>query len=177
MPGGKAGAQLDGRPLLAHAIDTARTAGLEPVVSTRADAVLPPTAVPVWPEPHPSGPAHPLHGIAAALDAAGEPIVVFPVDLPFLPPAALGALAASGSDAVLASAGRPAALVARLSPALAPALREAAASGAPALRTFVALGAELLDLADAAPAAPPHALLNVNDPAALAEAERLLRLG
>ncbi|MBO9533204.1 MAG: NTP transferase domain-containing protein [Solirubrobacteraceae bacterium] len=177
MPTGKASALLGGTTLLDRAAATVRAAGLEPVVSTRADAVLPRVDVPVWPEPHPSGPPHPLHGIAAALASAGEPIVVLPVDLPFLPPPALAALAAGPGDAVLASAGRPAALVARLDPTLAPMLREAGTSGAPALATLVALGAVLLDLVEAAPGAPPHALLNVNDEVALAEAETLLVRG
>ncbi|MFT4035279.1 MAG: hypothetical protein QM679_06860, partial [Patulibacter sp.] len=67
------------------------------------------------------------------------------------------------------------ALVLRAEPAHADALEAAADAGAPALRTLIACGAALLDLAALAPHAPAQALLNVNDHAALADAERRLR--
>lgn len=178
MPGGKPGALLGGRTLLDRAVATVRAAGLTPVVCARAATPLPEVDAEHWVEElADDAPRHPLSGIAWALEHARAPIVVLPVDLPFLPPAALRALVgASAPGALLGDEGRPAALVAQLEPRLAPALWAAAHAGAPALRTLVDLGVGLVDLA-ALPGGPPDssALLNVNDPSALAAAERILR--
>lgn len=174
LPGGKPGAMLAGRPLLAHAVDLVRAAGLQPVVCARAATVLPPVDAPTWTEPEtdPDHAPHPLAGVAFALGRAAAPIVVVPVDLPFLPPPVLSALAtAPEPGAVLGLGGRPAALVAGLSASLAPALEAAAREGAPALRTLLRLGAHVVDLDTITPAEPSTALMNVNDPATLAAAE------
>lgn len=185
MGGDKAGAVLDGRTLLERAVDLVREAGLQPRVCARASTLLP--AVPglapdaIWREPLPTtdtDAAHPLAGLALALAQAGEPIVVLPVDLPLLPPDALRALATwpSASSAVLGIEGRPAALVARIEPALSAPLAQAAADHAPALRTLTALGVAVAELADlVAPADVAAALTNVNGPDDLAAVERLLR--
>lgn len=178
MPGGKPGAMLAGTSLLERAVATVREAGLGPVVCARAGTPLPEASATRWIEATPDdAPRHPLAGIAWALEHAAAPIVVLPVDLPFLPAAALRALAGAPSPgALLGRAGRPAALVACLYPHLAPQLWAAAASGAPALRTLTDLGVQVVDL-DGLPAGPvgPAALLNVNDPATLADAEREVR--
>ncbi len=134
LPGGKPAALLAGRPLLGHAVDLVRAAGLEPVVCARASTELPPVDAPTWTEPKagPDHAPHPLAGVAFALERAAAPIVVVPVDLPFLPAPVLAALAgAPAPGAVLGVQGRPAALVAGLSPTLAPELRAAAMAGAP----------------------------------------------
>lgn len=176
MPGGKAHARIGGRTLLQRAVDTVHAAGLEAVVSSRAQTALAlPPGVERWDEPETGQTPHPLRGVASALDQSSGPVVVLPVDLPFLPAEALSALAAHRGQAILATGGRPAALVARLDPSLSRPLAAAADAGAPALRTLVDLGVALADLMHLAPTAPPHALLNVNDPATLAEAETLVR--
>ena len=178
MGGDKAGAQLGGQTLLANAVATVTAAGLTPRVCARASTALPP--VPglrdsaIWREPAPApgheGDAHPLAGLAYAAAQAGEPIVALPVDLPMLPPAVLTQLASQHTPlAVLGIGGKPAALVARVDPTHAALLAAAAGAGAPALRTLVALGAAVIDLADLAPGADPgQALANVNRPEDLA---------
>jgi molybdopterin-guanine dinucleotide biosynthesis protein A len=124
----------------------------------------------------PAAAAHPLAGLAYALRRAAEPIVVLPVDLPFLPPAVLRGLAARRESLVLlADAGRPASLVLRADPVHVDAIATAAANGAPALRTLVELGAVLVELHHLAPEAPPHALFNVSTADDLVAAHRLLR--
>lgn len=184
MDGDKAGARLGGRSLLEGALSLVDAAGLSARVCARATTTLPP--VPslqpgaIWREPAsdaaPGASAHPLAGIAHAAREAREPIVALPVDLPLLPPTALAALAAQPLPlAVVGVDGRPAALVVRVDPSFAPALAEAAAAGAPALRTLVALGAAVLDLTDLAPGIDVHrALTNVNDAGDLRAARLLI---
>ncbi len=176
MPGGKPRARLGGRTLLAHAITIVEEAGLEPVVCTRPEVLLPPHAARVLIEPAVDATAHPLRGVAHALEQVGAPIVVLPVDLPFVPPAALRALAERREpSAVVAIDGRPAALVARISPTLAPRLREAAEEGAGVLRTLAGAGAALIDAHDVQISEPERELANLNTPAELAAAERRQR--
>ncbi len=182
MGGAKATAQLGDETLLARAVRLAREAGLEPVVCARGETALGATDAEVWREPAADGSPHPLAGIAAALERAGAPILALPVDLPFLTPTLLQALAArSGPLAVVgesAGAGlRPAALVLRADPSLAAPLRAAAVAGAPALRTLTAQRATLLSVAELDPSAGEHTLLNVNDAAGLRRAEQLLAGG
>ncbi|MEH3053505.1 MAG: NTP transferase domain-containing protein [Patulibacter minatonensis] len=180
MPGGKAGALLGGCSLLDRAITLVARAGLDPVVAVRAGTALPQLtmAAAVWTEPTQAASPHPLRGIAAAVRRARAPVVVLPVDLPFLPVGAVTGLACAPASAVLGVAGRPAALVARVEPELADGLDAAADAGARALTTLTALGAAVLDLSTLAPGAgAERALLNVNDPATLAAAERQLAAG
>lgn len=176
MPEGKPAAVLAGQSLLARAVAVVRDAGLEPVVCAPQGARLPEVHAPRWIEAtEADAPRHPLAGIAWALEHAAAPIVVLPVDLPFLPSSALRDLAAAPSPgAVLGTGGRPAALVAQLHPHLAAPLRAAAREGAPALRTLLALGVTISELrVEPGSLSAAEALLNVNDPATLAEAERL----
>lgn len=183
MGGDKASASLDGATLLARAVEIVRAAGLEPRVCARATTTLPHVAgldaAAIWREPPSADGAaspHPLAGLAHALTVAGTPIVALPVDLPLLPPQVLRALAETSANAsVLGVGARPAALVARVDPSLAGGLASAAAHGAPALRTLLALGAAIVDLADLAPGVEAsRALANVNGPDDLAAVERLL---
>lgn len=183
MDGDKAGAVLAGRTLLERAVEIVRAAGLEPRVCARASTVLPRVAGldpgAIWREPWPADgadAAHPLAGLAHAAATAGEPIVAIPVDLPLLPPDAVRRLAevASGS-AILGTGGSPAALVARIDPSLANALADAAARGAPTLRTLLQLGARVVELSECAPSADlARAFTNVNGPDDLEAVERLL---
>lgn len=189
MGGSKATARLGDRTLLAHAVGAVRAAGLGPRVCARESTWLPSVDAEEWREPShlvtpvgagpgatdPASAAHPLAGLAHALRRASEPIVALPVDLPFLPAAALSGLAARPEPLVLLAVdGRPASLVLRATPLHAGALATAAAAGAPTLRTLLGLGAVLAELDLLAPEAPPHALFNVNDTADLAQARRLL---
>lgn len=165
-------AQLDGRPLLAHALAHAREAGLDTVVVAKADTPLPPLDVPVLREP--ATPAHPLLGIVTALhelpDVRG--IVALGGDLPFVPPALIRALADAGGPVVPVAAGRPQPLVARYDRAQLPALEAALAeesSLVAAVRDAAALEGSRLAALDPAGVA----FVNVNTPDDLERARTL----
>jgi molybdopterin-guanine dinucleotide biosynthesis protein A len=168
----KAGVLLDGRPLLHHAVAAARAAGLTPVVVAKADSVLPRADAERWDEP--ADPRHPLAGVAAALRRAAAPVVVLPVDLPRVPPALLAHLAARPEPVVVTEgAGRLHPLLGRFDPRHAAALADAAAAGAPVVRTVRALGAVLVGPDVLAGFGDPERFLcNVNRPEDLAAAER-----
>lgn len=162
----KALVELGGRPLLAWALAAALEAGLETVVVAKPGSELPPLDVPLWPEPE--QPAHPLTGVIAALErAAPRAIVALACDMPFVPPELIARLAAL--DAV-AAAPPGEAFPARYESAALPLLRAGLEREAP-------LRAVLAELApvEVAPGGTPHALLGINDPAALARAAALLR--
>ncbi|MGX6449893.1 molybdenum cofactor guanylyltransferase [Patulibacter sp. S7RM1-6] len=159
----KAGVELDGRPLVAHAVTAGRAAGLEPVVVAKTDSVLPPVDVARWDEP--DAPRHPLAGVAAALERAAAPVVVLPVDLPRVPPELLAHLAARPERlAVVEGAGRLHPLLGRFSPEDADELAAAAAAGAPVVRTVLALGAVGVDADALGLGDPATFLVNVNRP-------------
>jgi molybdopterin-guanine dinucleotide biosynthesis protein A len=173
----KAGVLLDGRSLLDHAVAAARAAGLTPVIVAKADSVLPPTDAERWDEP--AEPRHPLTGVAAALRHAGGPVVALPVDLPRVPPALLAHLAARREPLVVTEgAGRLHPLLGRFDRRHARALADAAAAGAPVVRTVRALGAVVVapDVL-AGFGDPVRFLRNVNRPEDLAAAARDGRAG
>lgn len=140
----KAGVLLEGRPLLAHVTAAARQAGLRPVVVAKRGSALPEVAdLERWDEP--DEPTHPLTGVAAALRRAGEPVVVVPVDLPWVPPALLAHLAGrTDALAVVEGAGRLHPLLGRSTPGCADALAAAADAGDRVVATVRALGATIV---------------------------------
>lgn len=168
----KAGVRLGGRTLLDHVAAAARAAGLRPVVVAKRDSVLP--AVPGverWEEP--DEPLHPLTGVAAALRRANAPVVVVPVDLPWVPAGLLLHLAGRSEPLVVVEgAGRIHPLLGRFAPHHARALAAAAAAGAPVVATVRELGASVVDgevlvgLGN-----PTRFLRNVNRPGDLDEAD------
>lgn len=161
----KALVQLGGRPLLAWPLAAAAAAGLEAVVVAKPGSPLPALDVPVWPEPE--QPVHPLAGIVAALErAAPRPVLALACDMPFVPAELIGRLAAL--DAV-AAAPPGEAFPARYENAALAVLRAGLERESPLRAVLEQLGATRL-----AAGGPPHALLGVNDPAALARAEALL---
>ncbi len=167
MGGPKAGVVLAGRTLLDRAVAAARNAGLEPVVLAKAGMELPETGAPVWPEP--DEPRHPLAGIVAALEGAGEAgVVALACDTPLLEPRLLAALAAREATTLVRAGGRLHPLPGRYAAAAAPALAAALAAEAPLRATLAALGADVLDEPD------ERGLLNVNSPADLERARGLL---
>jgi molybdopterin-guanine dinucleotide biosynthesis protein A len=161
----KAGVLLDGRPLLRHAADAARSAGLRPVVLAKRGSELPEVAgLERWDEP--DEPVHPLTGVAAALRRAGAPVVVLPVDLPRVPGALLAHLAGRTAPLVVVEgAGRLHPLLARVAPGCADGLAAAAVAGAPVVATVRELGAEVVgDDVLRAWGDPADLLRNVNRP-------------
>jgi molybdenum cofactor guanylyltransferase len=177
----KPGTDLGGRPLAREPSGgrpLARQAGLKTTAldgagqgSTAAEGR---GAEPVLIEPE--EPVHPLAGIVAALRQAGRPLVVLGCDFPFVPPALLRLLADAPEPLVVpAPAGEPQPLVARWAPALLPALEKALAREEPLRRTVAALAPRLLTDAELTPFGDPtHTFFNVNTPADLDAAARLL---
>jgi molybdopterin-guanine dinucleotide biosynthesis protein A len=172
---GKPAAPLAGRPLAAWACDALRSVLGEVAILAKPDTALPELpGIAVWREP--AEPRHPLFGLIRALEqAAGRPILVCAVDLPLVGADLLAPLAAplTGAAARVAAAdGRLQPLLGRYEPAALGPLRAAlAGDGAISLRRAVsALGPEVLD-------APPAALVNVNTPADLVRAARVLTPG
>ncbi|WP_051471278.1 molybdenum cofactor guanylyltransferase [Patulibacter minatonensis] len=137
----KAGVLLDGRPLLVHVVAAIRAAGLAAAVVAKAGSVLPaPEGLARWDEP--DVPTHPLTGIAAALRREGRPLVVLPVDLPWVPAGLLALLADRPEPLVVVEgAGRLHPLLGRFSPEHADALEDAASTNAPVMTTVRSLGA------------------------------------
>ena len=156
MGGDKAGALLDGRPLVAWVLDALADAGIaQRVVVAKADTRLPDLDVAVWIEP--AEPRHPLAGVAHALARApGEELVTVPVDVPLVRPATLRALA--GAEGCAMVRGQP--LLARF-----PAGTAISITGR-ATDAVLALDPAIVEADD---------LINVNTPADLRAAEALLR--
>lgn len=172
LGGAKATAPLGGRPLIAWPLAALRGAlgsGAELAVVAKGATVLPAlTGVAVWIEP--PAPSHPLVGLVRALEgAAGRPVLVCPVDVPFVTAAALRRLGAT-PGALASGDGQLQPLLGRWEPETLPALRAALARDPlPAMRALAArLGAVRVDV-DALE------LVNVNTPQDLAVAQARAR--
>lgn len=98
-------AELDGRPLVRHVVDTALAAGLDPVLvvvghdADRVRAVLP-AQVEVVPNPdHATGQASSLRAaVAAATAHPADALVVLLADQPGITPASVRAVTAARAD-------------------------------------------------------------------------------
>jgi molybdopterin-guanine dinucleotide biosynthesis protein A len=156
LGGGKALAQLCGRPLIAWPLAALTAALDEVVVVAKAGTPLPALEVEVWIEP--DEPTHPRAGIVHALSVAGErAVLVCAADMPLVTPEVVAEIAAAeGSPAVVPrAAGRLQPLLARYEPAALGSLRGAPLDQ-PLTATVEALGPRVLERADA------DAFLNVN---------------
>jgi molybdopterin-guanine dinucleotide biosynthesis protein A len=126
----------------------------------------------LWLEP--AEPQHPLLGVVQALALAdGRAVVVCPVDLPFVTPALIRALADArpeGAPAVIAvHRGRPQPLLGCYQPSAAALLAPAAREGTAAVQAAVAaIGPRLHEVED------PDELFNVNSPEDLLVASAML---
>lgn len=173
MAASKAGLELRGRPLVDYPVAAARLAGLAPFVVARRDSELPSLRCQVVVEPE--GPLHPLNGIVAALEHAGEPLVVLPCDVPLVPAELIAELGRRRAAFAMPLAPRPQPLVARYSPGLLPRLREALAAEASMTELAASLGGDRLGLAELRGFGDPERMfLNVNDRGELARIEALL---
>jgi molybdopterin-guanine dinucleotide biosynthesis protein A len=171
----KASVELCGRPLIDYPLAALAQAGIESVVVAKRGTPLPQLTVPVWREP--DQPAHPLCGIVAALERAGDcAVVVCGCDMPFLEPALLKALAESGETlAVPRAGGRLHPLIARYSPALLDSLRTALDSRRPLQEIVAELEPAVIEEEELPRFGDPERLLfNVNTSADLEEAKRLM---
>jgi molybdenum cofactor guanylyltransferase len=170
----KAGVDLAGRPLVAHAIEAVVAAGLEPVVVAKPRSELPRIDCPVIRDAHPV--PHPAAGILTALEACGAPVVVVACDMPFVPAPLLASLA--GLDVAVAVTrvrDRLQPLLARYGPSAGPALEEAIERGRPLHEAVAALEPLVLEAGDLARFGDPERIaFNVNNRDDLAAAERLM---
>jgi molybdenum cofactor guanylyltransferase len=164
---------LAGVPLISHPIAAARAAGLEPWVIAKANTPLPPLDCEIVTEPDED--FHPLAGIAAALDAAGDrPVVALGADMPFVSERLIAWLASQPMTTVTEAAGRLQPLLARYENFDAEALREALNAGDPAREAVLALHPKVVNETDLGRFGDPWLLtFNVNTPEDLAEAERI----
>ena len=171
LGGAKPTVALAGRPLIEWPLAALRAAlgpAADVVVVAKPDTEFPADlGAAVWIEP--AAPSHPLVGLVRALEgAAGRPILVCPVDVPFVAAATLAALAgAVPGVAVAACRGAVQPLIGRWPTDALPALRQALTHDPlPAMRAVTAqLGAQAFEV-DAAE------LVNVNTPEDLAAAGR-----
>ena len=172
MGGGKAGALLEGRPLLEYPLRALMARLSDVAVIAKAGTELPELPESVRRVDEPDEPRHPAAGIVAALEAAGgRPALVLACDLPQLGEEAVDALLAepAGGSLVVAAAsqGRVQPLMARYEPGALAAL----AGFDPAVSATglaLGLGASLV-------AVPDEAAVGVNDAAQLEELSRRWR--
>ena len=165
--GGKPGALLAGRPLIAYPL-----AALAAVCERVAIVCKPGTTLPELPAAErwdePEEPRHPLTGIVHALERAGAPVLVCAADMPFVTPDACRTLVAAARGG-----GSPAA-VAVADGILQPVFgvyAPAALEGLKAAEPGVALTTTVESLAPVRVALPPALVRSVNTPEELAQAE------
>jgi molybdenum cofactor guanylyltransferase len=171
----KASIELAGRPLVARVVSTVGSAGLKPIVVAKPDSALPPLDCRVLSEP--SEPRHPLTGLLAALGAsAGRGVVAIACDMPLVPANFLRWLAQIEAPvAVCEVGGRLEPLLGRYSQRAAPVLAAALAEGAPMREAVAALDPHVVGEEEIARFGDPKRIVfNVNSPADLRLAERLL---
>ncbi|MDE3129516.1 MAG: molybdenum cofactor guanylyltransferase [Acidobacteriota bacterium] len=148
--GNKANVALHGEPLLHYVLASMREVLRDVAVIAKPHTVLPALeGAMVWVEPE--LPAHPLLGVTEALSlAGGRPVLACPLDMPFITPALLGALAtvkSQGRAAVLAScAGVVQPLLGRYMPASAPLLADAIERRLPPEEAVSALDPRLVEV-------------------------------
>jgi molybdopterin-guanine dinucleotide biosynthesis protein A len=174
----KALVELAGRPLIAHALSAVERASLEPIVVAKPYSPLPPLSCRVVREP--AEPTHPLRGVVSALaESAGRPVVALACDMPLVPAPLLALLARlDATAAVVEAAGRVQSLLARYEPAVAAALEDAMAAGAPAQEAVAGLDPRMIGEEELARFGEPGLIcLNVNTPADLERAEAVLGTG
>jgi len=173
--GAKAIAELAGRPLVSYPVAALEAAGLEPVVVAKPDSELPPLACRTIREP--AQPRHPARGLLAALRYAGQrPLVAVGCDMPFLSPVLLAWLASADDPLVVpALDGHPQPFPGRYAGSLLPALEAAVDDGRALRATLDSASPRLIAEPELARFGDPERLcFNVNTPADLRRAERLL---
>ena len=127
--GGKANVALHGEPLLHYPLTRAARVLCDVAIITKPQMELPGSRG-RWSGSSPSAGAPAARTCEALALAGGRPVLVCPVDMPFISPRLLGALASAdsgGRGAVMASCrGEPRPLVARYLPSSAALLADAA---------------------------------------------------
>jgi molybdopterin-guanine dinucleotide biosynthesis protein A/SAM-dependent methyltransferase len=171
LGGRKATAEVLGRPLLDWTLEALRRSVEDVVVIAKVATPLPPTDAPVWRSEPPD--FHPRHGLISALRGArGRPVVVVPVDMPLVPEALIETLLALVDDGALAAIPEAGGHIHPLCAAYHPAALgplESADHDEPLKRTLDGLGAAVVSAEHMG-----GRLLNINTPADLQVAERML---
>ncbi len=164
---------LAGTPLILHPVAAARAAGLEPWVVAKEGTSLPPLDCEVITDSDET--FHPLAGIVAGLDAAGDrAVVALGADMPFADSRLLAWLASQPMTTVTEASGRVQPLLARYERFDADDLRGAMKAGQPAREAVMALHPKVVSETDLGRFGEPSLLtFNVNTPDDLAEAERI----
>ena len=165
---------LAGRPLIDYPVDAVRSVGLEPWVIAKPNTDLPPLDCRIVHEP--AEPVHPLCGIVAALEAAAPwPIVVVGADMPFVEDKLIAWLASHLTTAIVEVDGRPQPLLARYGGEDLDPLRDSLAREEAAQAAVSALDPQVIREDELRRFGDPRILtFNVNTPADLSEAERIL---
>ena len=177
MKRAKAVIELAGKPLISYPIAAARAAGLEPIVVAKRGSELPALDCPVLVEDEER--SHPLAGVVAVLRDRNRPVLALGCDMPLLSAELLGWLAAQPEALVVPQiGGRLQPLLARYSPGLAGPLAVALEAAEPVHEALRRLGLRLVGEPELEHFGDPDRLaFNVNSPADLQEAERLLATG
>ena len=178
LGGEKAMTPLGGRPLICHALDAARDAGLEAIVVAKRTTPLPALEATVLHEP--DRPRHPLCGVIAALELAATrspapAVVLLACDMPFVTGPLLRWLAELDGPVVAEVDGQLQPLLARCLPDQLALLRAALAAERPLRGAISALEPRVLAEPQLAPFGSPERLcFNVNNAADLERAEAWL---
>lgn len=165
LGGDKAIADLNGRPLAAYALDALRLCTDEQVLVARKETKLPDLEIETWVEP--DSIRHPLTGIVHALRQAGGPVVVLAADMPLITGEIMRAIALKAGTRVAQSGGILQPLCARYE---LEAVEKLAGfqDGDRLTRRVLELDPEIVRFEDG------ESFLNVNTPADLADAARIL---
>lgn len=175
LGGGKATAELAGRPLIAYPLDAIEKTGLDVVVVAKRDTPLPALTVPVWYER--DKPEHPALGIATVLQRAPtESVLVVGCDMPFVTTELLAHLASLPYPLAMPSAGgRLHPLIGLYARGLATAFAFSLGRDQSLQQTVADHGPHLIDESELQQFGDPERLLfNVNTPEDLERAGELL---
>jgi molybdopterin-guanine dinucleotide biosynthesis protein A len=170
----KATIELAGRPLIAYPLAAVDEAGLDPIVVAKPSSPLPDLDCQVIREP--VEPLHPLAGILAALGGSGgRPVVAVACDMPFVTAELLAWMGALDAAAAICEVGEHKPLLGRFEPRIAAELEPALARGDAVRDAVAALDLHVIDEEELRRFGDPERLcFNVNEPADLSAAERLL---
>jgi molybdenum cofactor guanylyltransferase len=175
LGGAKATAELGGEPLLAYPLAAAGAAGLEAVVVAKVGTPLPMLEADVLFEPE--EPVHPLCGVLAAMEQAGNSrdVLALGCDMPFLTPELLAWMARLDGPALLEVEGRLQPLPGRYPADARGRLAAAIHHGEGMGSTLASLGARVLGDAELSRFGEPSRLcFNINEPADLERAREML---
>jgi molybdopterin-guanine dinucleotide biosynthesis protein A len=172
----KAGAPLNGRPLIQYPLAAMRQAGLPRLVVAKADNEVERFAAGAEVLIEPEHPRHPLRGIVSALQHTSGPVVVCACDMPFVNAGLIQMLAGlPDALAVVQAGGLPQPMLGRYTPAVLDALIEAMTGELPVREALRAAGARLLPTESLSEFGDPELLVrDIDTPEQLAAAEALV---